>query len=260
MLDSTLCARTTTKWVELSWKFTHIVAKPINFPFRGTLIVLLIVAAGLLFLILKNPQWKRRFLGKWRWKSGWTRTAIILTLVCLFITSPPGIALATQVLVSQVPHNPNTTADAIVVLGRGPRYEGSRTDTALALWQAKQAPRIFVGGHGDGARLVKKLETKGIPQQALDGEECSLTTEENARFAANILMPQGVKQIILVTDPPHMLRSVLTFQSQGFNVIAHTSPLPENLSNRERMVITFREYGGLLSYALKGRVFEQDAR
>jgi uncharacterized SAM-binding protein YcdF (DUF218 family) len=260
MLDPNLCPRTTTKWVELSWKFSHLLSKPVNFPFKALWIVLLIGIIGLVVFAIRNPKWRRQIFRQRRWQRRWTQVTIILTVIGLLVTSPPGLALATQALVRMVPSTSNApSADAIVVLGRGARFEGSRTETAVALWQAKQAPKIFVSGHGDAARLVKKLEGEGIPRQALDGDDCSLTTEENARFAANILMPQGVKRIILVTDPPHMLRSLLTFQSQGFTVFPHPSPLPNTLSYREKLIITFREYGGLISYLLKGRIFDKQA-
>ncbi|UBF28961.1 YdcF family protein [Kovacikia minuta CCNUW1] len=257
MLDRNLCPPMTYTWVEWTWQFSYFLTKPINFPLKFIWLVLFVAIVSLFLVALRSPTWKRWILRQLHWQRWWTRTAIILTVVTLLITSPPGLALATQVLVSLVPQKAVANADAIVVLGRGFNFEGARAETALALWQAKQAPKIFISGHGDAERLVRKLEAEGVPAQALNGEECSLTTEQNATFSAKILVPQGVKRIVLVTDPPHMLRAFLTFQSQGFEVIPHTTSLPNNLSYRQKMMITFREYGGLVSYVLKGHIFER---
>ncbi len=164
MLDPNLCPRTTTKWVELSWKFSHLLSKPINFPFKALWIVLLIVIMGLVVFAIRNPKWRHRIFRQRRWQRRWTQVTIILTVICLLVTSPPGLALATQALVRMVPSTSNaSSADAIVVLGRGARFEGSRTETAVSLWQAKQAPKIFVSGHGDAARLVKNWRRRNSP-------------------------------------------------------------------------------------------------
>jgi uncharacterized SAM-binding protein YcdF (DUF218 family) len=82
-----------------------------------------------------------------------------------------------------------------------------------------------------------------------------MTTEGNAKFTAQVLIPKGVRRILLVTDPPHMLRSLLTFRSQGFQAIPFASPLPPELTYREKASIVFREYGGLISYVVWGRFF-----
>ena len=165
----------------------------------------------------------------------------------------------TQALTSQVPADSGAKADAIVVLGRGQRFMDDRIEATAALWQASRAPRIFVSGRGDSKPIVHQLLEKGIPDNVVAGENCSLTTEENARFTADLLLPQGVKQIILVTDSPHMLRSRLTFQSYGFEVISYPNALPPDLGYRERLELVVREYGGILSYVLRGRFNEREA-
>jgi uncharacterized SAM-binding protein YcdF (DUF218 family) len=124
---------------------------------------------------------------------------------------------------------------------------------AAQLWKANRAPLLFASGQGDAEEIAQLLEQQGIPSAAIDGEPCSRTTEENARFTATQLRPRHIQRIILVTDPPHMLRSLLTFQSLGFETIPHPNPLPAALSIEKRGLLVFREYFGLLSYELKGR-------
>ncbi len=72
-----------------------------------------------------------------------------------------------------------------------------------------------------------------------------------------MLQPQGIKKIILVTDPPHMLRSLLTFRNVGFEVIPHKSKVPHLTQTRKAMMM-FYEYMGLVKYGLKGEFVPQN--
>ena len=181
----------------------------------------------------------------------------VLLLVYFFAQLPLTIAVATKGLVNSLPKDPGVSADAIVVLGRGNSFRNSRVEVAAQLWRAHRAPLIFASGEGDGSQITQLLEAEGIPKQALEHENCSRTTEENAQFTAAILAPQGVTRVVLVTDPPHMLRSLLTFRSLGFTVIPHASPLP-HLAPAEKSMVVFYEYIGLVSYGVKGRFLPQD--
>lgn len=259
MLDPSSCPHASSRWAYFTWFVSGLFTRGIPLSVRLALVILL--ALGVIWVIwtVRRSQSKPSF--QWRWQRRWTRIVIGFTLVCLLITSPPGIAMANGILVglipSVAPQQDIDHVDAIVVLGRGYRFSGSRAKVAADLWSSARAPKIFVSGRGDARRMVAQIERFGIPAAVVDGEECSLTTEENARFTASILFPQGVRRIVLITDPPHMLRSLLTFQSMGFTVIPHFSPLPSDLGYRERLAIIFREYGGLASYVLKGRFGER---
>ncbi|HEY9668428.1 MAG TPA: YdcF family protein [Coleofasciculaceae cyanobacterium] len=147
-----------------------------------------------------------------------------------------------------LPPDSGAAADAIVVLGRGPIAAEQRINSAAQLWQAKRAPLVFTTGRGDAQRMIERLEAKGLPKQALDGDNCALTTLQNAVFTAAILQQQDFRTIVLVTDEPHMLRSLLVFRAQGFTVIPHPIPLPKNWGFKEKYFITLREFTGLISY------------
>lgn len=203
----------------------------------------------LILLALLGVLW---FISSQRWKRHLITQIAMLLLVYLVATSPPMVALATQGLVLPLPADSSVAVDAIVVLGRGELLRNRRVEIASQLWQAKRAPKIFASGMTDTPRIIEILQATGIPRQMLGGESCSQTTEENALFTAAILYPQGVRQILLITDPPHMLRSLLTFRSFGFTVIPYTSPLPPNWTSAERTRLVSREYLGLVSYALLG--------
>lgn len=262
MLDSISCPRSQSRWVSLTWSISNRLTQPLSLSVRLTLLALFLALLALVVWRLWQPpnrRWIKQQLRHWRWNRRRTQSVVVLTLICLLVTSPPGVALVTKVLTSQIPPDSGAGADAIVVLGRGSRFMYDRIDATAALWQESRAPRIFVSGRGDSKPIVRQLLAKGIPDAVIDGENCSLTTEENARFTADLLLPQGIKQIILVTDYPHMLRSRLTFESFGFEVISHPNALPPGMGYRERLELVVREYGGLLSYVIRGRFGEREA-
>ena len=206
-------------------------------------------------LILIAVPW---FLRSRRWKRYLSTPVAILLLLYFIATSPPFAFLAVRGLVSFLPPDSGATADAIVVLSRG-EFGHSRYEVATKLWQANRAPKIFPTNKTDVIQIRQRLKDEGIPPKIInrkiiiDKQPCARTTEEEAEFTAAILGVKDIKNIILITDTPHMLRSFLTFRRFGFTVIPHPSPLPPNLKSVQVTFLAFREYLGLVSYALLGR-------
>lgn len=191
------------------------------------------------------------------WQIWVSRIAAIALLVYLFLISPTLSSLATASLTWFVPVDSGASADAIVVLSRGEAANGQRYEAAAQLWQNQRAPRIFVTTQNNFAHMEKLLQQKQIPKGVLGGTQCAMTTYDEALSSAAILGLQGVQNIILITDPPHMLRSLLTFRGMGFSITPHITPLPAEMSSAERSLLALREYPGLLSYALLGRFNRQ---
>lgn len=233
-----MCDRTLSHWLILKRVLFHWVMTP------GGILLLLAVAIALSWLILRE-----------RWKHYAPKVGILVLVIYVITSIPLTFAVANKGLVALVPADSGESVDAIVVLGRGEEFRQSRVEVAAELWRSQRAPLIFASGRGDAAQLMQLLEAEGIPKPALAYEECSRTTEENARLTATILQPQGVKSILLVTDPPHILRSLLTFRHFGFTVTPHTSPIPPDLSPRRKTLMVVYEYLGLISYGLQGRLF-----
>ncbi|WP_223512755.1 YdcF family protein [Pseudomonas sp. GL-R-26] len=128
-------------------------------------------------------------------------------------------------------------ADAIVVLGSG----RERGDVA---WGADQPTGIGLERQRFAARLAKAsglsvLTSGGLhygtppseAQMMADSlrddfgvtvrwqEGRSRTTWENAQFSAQVLLPQGIKRVVLVTHAGHMPRAVWSFRKAGFEVV-----------------------------------------
>jgi uncharacterized SAM-binding protein YcdF (DUF218 family) len=204
-------------------------------------------------LIILSLLWRFWFANYRRHRRRWFVLPIAGVTAILFCISPLGIGIGQWGLMSLIPPDSGDVADAIVVLGRGSDLRDSRIAEAWELWKSKRAPQIFASGMLDAKRTIQTLENLGVQEQYLSGEECSQSTQENALFSSALLRSQGVKKILLVTDPPHMLRSLLTFQSFGFQVIPHPSPLPAQYTSQNQMTAVLREYAGLAGYTLTGQ-------
>ncbi|WP_421657263.1 YdcF family protein [Leptothermofonsia sp. ETS-13] len=204
-------------------------------------------------LILLALLWILWLVSSRRWRRWLLRPFAILVVSFLIITSPVMVALATWSLTFSLPADTGEPVDSIVVLGRGEALRNWRVEVADQLWENHRADKIFVSGMSDAREIIDLLEDRGVSESALSGERCSESTEENALYSSAILYPQGIQKILLVTDSPHMLRSLLSFQRAGFQVIPHPSQLPSQWSTQEQISLIAREYLGLAQYTLTGR-------
>ena len=96
-------------------------------------------------------------------------------------------------------------------------------------------------------------------------ENRSRNTDENARFARDMVNPQPGQTWLLVTSAFHMPRSVLLFEKAGFEVVPwpadyrtagdETLGLAQDneIDSLQNTAIAIREWIGLLAYRLTGR-------
>ncbi|MDX2240345.1 MAG: YdcF family protein [Leptolyngbyaceae cyanobacterium bins.302] len=194
-----------------------------------------------------------------RWRRCFIYPLMGIVLFFWLVLSAPMIALAHWGLVFSLPPDLGDTVDAIVVLGRGEELREGQVEIVNKLWKARRSPSIFVSGMSNAQETINRLKENGLSDRILSGERCSQNTEENAQFTEAVLRPQNVRKILLVTDSPHMLRSLLMFRSFGFTVIPHSSSLPLNWSAAKRMKLILREYAALAKYHLTGRFKERTA-
>ena len=237
MLNDSLCQQVSVNWLRLVLSKMLILA--LSYPL---ILAAIVVALASLPWVLKRSRLKKPVAA----------LGIISLVGYLAVISPVAGWLGTRLLVGFLPADAGEKAGAIVVLGRGEQQNPVRAEVAGDLWQAKRAPLIFTSGRQD-APLIAQLIHQQFPKAVVEGEPCSATTDQNAEFTASLLRPLGIKKIILVTDPPHMWRSLLTFQSFGFEVTPHFSPLSKNTDPVTKRFIVFRETMGLISYGLMGR-------
>ncbi len=130
-------------------------------------------------------------------------------------------------------------AQAIVVLTAGvapqaPDYGGADAPDALALARMRYAakvqhetglPLLATGGRVDAAQASALAESmadalrRDFRTEVTWVETASTNTAENASRSAAILLPLGIKRIVLVTHAMHMERAQHVFQTAGFEVV-----------------------------------------
>lgn len=119
-------------------------------------------------------------------------------------------------------------ADAIVVVSG----DNDRMKHAVDLYKKGYAQKLILSGAAkDGLAsnaLAMHIEASqsGVPDEAVIMEEKALNTYENALYTKEIVISQGMKNIILVTSPYHQRRVYETFKNvfNGSGIQLQNSP------------------------------------
>ncbi len=163
-------------------------------------------------------------------------------------------------------------ADAAIVLGAavwGPEVSPvfrERINHGVALYRKGQVRKlIFTGGRGNSDEQTESAAARryalqrGIPARDILIEEKSRNTYENILYAKELADAQGLRKVLIVSDPLHMKRGVSMARDAG--LAAEPSPTP---STRYRGL---RSQAGLLAYEtyyyvgyLLSRPFLKDVR
>ncbi|WP_095159312.1 YdcF family protein [Pseudomonas sp. Irchel 3E13] len=194
---------------------------------------------GIFFVLLIAGWWLRK---------SWPRTARLCFVAGFGGLLAMSLPVVMQHVASQIETVPALRmdqwatlaehADAIVVLGSGrergdPAWGSQDQPTGVALERMRYAaqlakasglPVLTTGGLHYGsppseARLMADSMQRDFGVSVRWLEEESRTTWENAELSAAMLLPQGVKRVVVVTQAWHMQRSVWSFQQAGFDVV-----------------------------------------
>lgn len=204
-----------------AWQLTNLVALALLPP----LSLVILLGAGLAVL-RRRPALGRALIG--------------LTAVALYALSTPWVSgVLLKSLEISAPLDPATlgTVDAIVVLGGGrhrdaPEYGGDtlkrisleRLRYGARLHRVSGVPLLVTGGMPDGGTLAEGAIMQRILQDeygltARWVEDRAETTWDNARNAAKLLQPDGVRRVALVTHAWHLRRAMPLFEAQGLEVV-----------------------------------------
>jgi uncharacterized SAM-binding protein YcdF (DUF218 family) len=138
-------------------------------------------------------------------------------------------------------------ASAIVVLGAA-QYVGrpspvlrARLDHAIDLYRRGLAPKIiFTGGFGDRdttseAAVGQRYAIEhGVPPRVILIENSGRSTSESLQHVATLMDAEPTHDVILVSDPFHMLR--LSILARRYGMTPYASPTrtsPISMSRRE---------------------------
>lgn len=129
------------------------------------------------------------------------------------------------------PQSPLSKSDAIVAISGGDTV--ARTDEAVLLYKEGWAPQIIFSGAAldpnspSNARVMADAaEAQDVPRSAIQLEEVSTDTEQNAVDVAKLVQQDGYHQIILVTSPYHQRRASIVFNramGSGVKVLNRSS-------------------------------------
>ncbi|WP_233842642.1 YdcF family protein [Dyella sp. 2HG41-7] len=167
-------------------------------------------------------------------------------------------------------------ADAIVILGGGnlPRYDldsnadetfslATRIGFGLQLFRDARADMVLLSGSDQALRMARRLQSQGVPVNAMQTECASTNTHENAVLSAALLKQAKRPRILLVTSGFHMPRAAAAFANQGLDVIPAPAFDPVYPSwqahpwwpKRSALRLSgrcLREYAGMWWYRLRG--------
>lgn len=123
---------------------------------------------------------------------------------------------------------------------------------ALGVWllvQGRARRLLLSGGSPDGrpseaAAMARLARDAGAPLEALELEEKSRSTFENARECAALLRQRGESEVLLVSCDFHLARAGAHFRRHGFTV--WPVPSPRRLTAVDRVMVTSKEALSLL--------------
>jgi uncharacterized SAM-binding protein YcdF (DUF218 family) len=199
-----------------------------------------------------------------------TRASVLRTLlqvlVAALLASVALITYAAYRINAQGERDERRPADAIVVLGAA-QFNGrpggvfaARLEHAVALWKEGLAPYLVVtGGKLPGDKTTEAAAARqwamdrGVPAEAILGEDQGRTTQESIEGVASLFRDNGLRSGIFVSDETHMLRVLRMASDQGIEAWGsptRTSPSDRDADRRRRAML--HELAGLAAYFLGG--------
>jgi uncharacterized SAM-binding protein YcdF (DUF218 family) len=175
----------------------------------------------------KRPRLGRALMGA---------AALLLFLLCLPVVAA-ALVMSLQTIDALDPDHLPEGPQAIVVLGsdfypHAPEYGGStvgmlsleRVRYGAFLARETGLPVMTTGGRmrkGERplADLMQEVLVTDFGVEVRWAERRSFNTRQNVQFAAEILRPEGIERIFLVTHAWHMPRAAAAAEAAGFEVV-----------------------------------------
>lgn len=131
-------------------------------------------------------------------------------------------------------------SDVILVLGARSYINGNynpcleaRVDHAVKLYKDSYASKLLVSGGNDVEDNINEAETmkkiaieKGVKKEDIFLEKSASSTYENFVLSGELMKKNGLKSVIVVTEPFHIARASLIADKLNFNY--SVSPANDN--------------------------------
>jgi len=192
-----------------------------------------------------------------------------LSIISRFIIAPALLlVLLVAVRIYTCGHNAvDLEGDAAIVLGAAVWSEEvspvfrERINHAIALYRSGKVRKIiFTGGQGNKDELTEAAAARlyaignGIPGKDILIEQRSHTTYENVVNAKQVADANGLKRVLIVSDPMHMKRAVAMASDIGLEAYPSPTPTTRYQGWRSRMGSLAHETYYYLGY-LAGKAF-----
>lgn len=166
-----------------------------------------------------------------------SRIRIIYVIIKIFICLLLYVMANAIIICEYSKHNETRKAEAAIILGAAVWGEEpspvfrERINHGIWLYQQGYVEKLLMtGGYSEGntlsdAEVAKNYAiTKGIPTEDILIETQSVITAENLYYAKIIMEEYHIKQVLIVSDPLHMKRSML--MAEDLDIEAFSSPTP----------------------------------
>ncbi len=154
-------------------------------------------------------------------------------------------------------------ADAAIVLGAAvwgdkpsPVFE-ERINHGIWLYKNGYVEKlIFTGGVGENTEYSEAGVAKNyaienlVPEEDIFIEEKSTITQENMQYATEIINENSIEEVIIVSDPLHMKRSMLMAKDCGLTAYSSPTPTSRYTTFRSKLSFVAREVFFYVGYKI----------
>ena len=158
----------------------------------------------------------------------------------------------------------NMQADAAIVLGAAlwgrelsPVFR-ERVNHAISLYQNRKVRKIiFTGGQGsrnepaESAAARRYALERGVSLEDILIEENSHNTYENLFYAKQLADAQGLKTLLVVSDPLHMRRAMVMARDMGLQAYPSPTPSTRYQSIQSQMQLLMHETYYYMGYLIR---------
>ena len=115
---------------------------------------------------------------------------------------------------------------------------------------------IFTGGKADGKKFSesyvakKYAESHGVNSKDIFIEEKSKITQENLKFAKEIMIENDLSKALLISDPLHMKRTVLIAKDVNINAFSSPTKTSQYKSSSKKLTFLMRESFFYITYQI----------